>query len=54
VIIDETSEEFGNNNNPVINSQNLARGTKYRAEGDTDETVTARVTVWLSVAEWAQ
>jgi hypothetical protein len=34
VIIDETSEELNKNNNPVINPQNLGRGSKHRAEGD--------------------
>jgi hypothetical protein len=50
VIIDKTSKEFDDKNNPVINSQNLGRGTKYRAEGDTDATVAARVTVRLTSA----
>jgi hypothetical protein len=31
-----------NNNNPVINPQNLGRGSKYRAKGDTDEIVAAK------------
>jgi hypothetical protein len=52
VIIDETSEEFGDNNNPIINPQNLGRGTKYRTKGDTDATVAARVTVRLTAIEW--
>jgi hypothetical protein len=57
VIINKTLEEFhnnnnNNNNNPVINPQNLGRCAKYRAEGDRDETIAARVTVRLSAVEW--
>jgi hypothetical protein len=52
VIINETSEEFDDNNNPIINPQNLGRGAKYRAEGETDATIPARVIVRLIAAEW--
>jgi hypothetical protein len=52
MIIDETSDELNKINNPIINPQNLGRGAKYRTEGDTDETVAARVRVRLSAAEW--
>jgi hypothetical protein len=52
VIIDETSEEFDDNNNLVINPQNIRRGAKYMAEGETEETITTRVKVRLIAAEW--
>jgi hypothetical protein len=52
VVIDKTSKEFDDNNNPVINLQNLGRCAKYRAKGYIDETIPTRVTVRLSAAEW--
>jgi hypothetical protein len=52
MIIDKTSEESDDNNNPIINLQNLGRGTKYRTKGDTDATIAARVTVRLTAVEW--
>jgi hypothetical protein len=52
VIIDETSEEFDDNNNPIINPQKIRRGAKHMAKGETTETVAARVKVWLTTAEW--
>jgi hypothetical protein len=51
-IIDKTSEEFNEENNPVVNPANLARGFNYRAEAKTYETVAARDTICLMVAEW--
>jgi hypothetical protein len=51
-IINETSEEFDKENNPVVNPANLARGFKYRVEADTDETVAARVKICLTSAGW--
>jgi hypothetical protein len=41
-IIDDTSEEFDANNNPIINPENVMR---HMAEGDTEETVASRVKV---------
>jgi hypothetical protein len=51
-IINETSEEFDKENNPIINLANLARGFNYRAEADTDETITAREKIRLTLAGW--
>jgi hypothetical protein len=51
-IIDDTSEEFDANNNPIINPKNVTRGANHMAEGDTEETMTARVKVQLTTAEW--
>jgi hypothetical protein len=51
-IIDDTSEEFDANNNPIINLENVTRGANHMAEGDTKETVAARVKVQLTAAEW--
>jgi hypothetical protein len=44
-IIDDTSEEFDANNNPIINPENVMRGANHMAEGDTKETVASRVKV---------
>jgi hypothetical protein len=52
VIINDTSTEFDIKNNPVINSQNLERGTNNRAEGETESAVTTREKVHLTDAEW--
>jgi hypothetical protein len=52
VIIGETSKEFNDNNNPIINPQNLDRRAKYIDDGETEATVAARVTVWLTPTEW--
>jgi hypothetical protein len=49
-IIDETSEEFDANNNPMINPENIRRGANHMAEGDTKETIAARVKVQLTTA----
>jgi hypothetical protein len=51
-ILEETSEEFDNDNNPVINLINLKRCAKHMAEGETKATVAARETVQLLAAEW--
>jgi hypothetical protein len=52
IIINNTSEEFDAENNPVINPQNIERGANHRAKGETDFAVAAREKVYLSVAEW--
>jgi hypothetical protein len=52
VIINDTSEEFNAENNPVINPQNIERGANHRAEGETDSTIAARENVYLSAAKW--
>jgi hypothetical protein len=49
-IIDETSEEYDANNNPIINPGNVRRGANHMAEGDTKETVAAKVKVQLTTA----
>jgi hypothetical protein len=51
-IIDDTSEESDANNNPIINLENVRRVANHMAEGDTEETVAARVKVQLTIAEW--
>jgi hypothetical protein len=51
-IIDETSEEYDANNNPIINLGNVRRGVNHMAEGGTEETIAARVKVQLTTAEW--
>jgi hypothetical protein len=48
VIINDTSEEFDNENNPIINPHNLERGANHRSEGET----TPREKVHLSAKEW--
>jgi hypothetical protein len=41
-IVGENSEEFDENNNPVINPANIDRGANHLAEGQTAESLTAR------------
>jgi hypothetical protein len=42
-IIDDTSEEFDDNNNPIINPTNVRRGANHIEEGDTAESITSRM-----------
>jgi hypothetical protein len=51
-IINETSEEFDDDNSPLINPQNIQQGAKYMADGETKATGAARVKVWLTAVEW--
>jgi hypothetical protein len=51
-IINDTSEEVDANKNPVINPRNVRRGVNHMAEGDTKETIAARVKVQLTPEEW--
>jgi hypothetical protein len=51
-IIGDNSEEFDDNNNPVLNPVNMTRGANHLAEGDTVESLTTRVKIWLSADEW--
>jgi hypothetical protein len=51
-ILKETSEEFDNDNNPVINLLNLRRCAKHMKEGQTKATIAAREIVQLSAAAW--
>jgi hypothetical protein len=48
------SKEHDGNNNPIINPTNVRRGANHKAEGDTTESITSRVKVQLTVAEWKQ
>jgi hypothetical protein len=52
MIINDTSEEVDNENNPVINPHNLKRGSNYRADGETESAVAGREKVYLSGEEW--
>jgi hypothetical protein len=51
-IIGDNSEEFNDNNNPVLNPANITRGANHLAEGDTAESLTTRAKIWLSTDEW--
>jgi hypothetical protein len=51
-IIDDTSDEFDSNNNPIINPANVRRGANHMEEGDTAESITSRRKVQLTVEEW--
>jgi hypothetical protein len=51
-IVGDNSEEFDENNNPVINPENIDRGANHLAEGQTVESLTAREKIRLSVDEW--
>jgi hypothetical protein len=48
------SKELDGNNNPIINPANVRRGANHKAEGDTTKSITSRVKVQLTVAEWKQ
>jgi hypothetical protein len=51
-IVGDNSEEFDENNNPVINPANIDRGANHLAEGQTVESLIAREKIRLSVDEW--
>jgi hypothetical protein len=51
-IIGDNSEEFDDNNNPVLNLANITRGANHLAEGDTADYLTTRVKVRLLANEW--
>jgi hypothetical protein len=51
-IVGDNSEEFDDNNNPVLNPANINRGANHLAEGDTAESLANRVKVRLSAEEW--
>jgi hypothetical protein len=51
-IVGDNSEEFDDNNNPVLNPANIGRGANHLAEGDTTESLANRVKVRLSPEEW--
>jgi hypothetical protein len=52
VITGENSEEFDENNNPVLNPANIDRGANNLAEGQIAESLTNREKIRLSVDEW--
>jgi hypothetical protein len=52
VIINNTSEEFDGDNNPIINPQNLQQGANHMVEGEIKATAVARVKVHLTAPEW--
>jgi hypothetical protein len=51
-IVGDNSEEFDENNNPVLNPANIDRGANHLAEGQTTESLTTREKVRLSADEW--
>jgi hypothetical protein len=51
-IVGDNSEEFDENNNPVLNPANIYRGANHLAEGQTAESLTTREKIRLSVYEW--
>jgi archaellin len=51
-IVGDNSEEFDENNNPVLNLANIDRGANHLAEGQTAESLTTREKIRLSVDEW--
>jgi hypothetical protein len=44
-IIGDNSEEFNDNNNPILNPANITRGANHLAEGDTADSVITRAKV---------
>jgi hypothetical protein len=51
-IVGDNSEEFNENNNPVLNPANINRGANHLAEGETADSLASREKVRLSVKEW--
>jgi hypothetical protein len=51
-IIGDNSEEFDNNNNPVLNLANVTRGANHLAEGDIADSLATRAKVRLLADEW--
>jgi hypothetical protein len=51
-IVGDNSEEFDENNSPVLNPANIDRGANHLVEGQTVESLTAREKIRLSVDEW--
>jgi hypothetical protein len=51
-IINDTSEELDDNNNPIINPENVRKGANHMEEGDTAETIVARVKIQFTIAKW--
>jgi hypothetical protein len=51
-IVGDNSEEFDENNNPVLNPANINRGANHLAEGETVDSLASREKVRLSADEW--
>jgi hypothetical protein len=51
-IVGDNSEEFDNNNNPVLNPANITTGANHLEEGDTADSLTNRAKIRLSTEEW--
>jgi hypothetical protein len=51
-IIGDNSEEFDDNNNPVLIPANVTRGANHLAEGDTTESLTTRAKIRLLADKW--
>jgi hypothetical protein len=53
-IIGDNSEEFDNNNNPVLNPTNVTRGANHLAEGDTANSLTNREKIGYQLTSGTQ
>jgi hypothetical protein len=51
-IVGDNSEEFDENNNPVLNPANINRGANHLAEGEIVDSLASREKVRLSADEW--
>jgi hypothetical protein len=51
-IVGDNSEEFDDNNNPVLNPANIIRGANHLAEGDTADSLADRAKIRLSAKDW--
>jgi hypothetical protein len=51
-IVGDNSEEFDENNNPVLNPANIDRGANHLAEGQTAKSLATREKIRLSADEW--
>jgi hypothetical protein len=51
-IVQDNSEEFDKNNNPVLNPANIDRGANHLAEGQTVESLATREKIRLLVNKW--
>jgi hypothetical protein len=51
-IVGDNSEEFDENNNPVLNPANINRGANHLAEGETADSLASKEKVRLSADEW--
>jgi hypothetical protein len=50
-IVGDNSEEFDDNNNPVLNPANITRGANHLAEGDTTDSLANGEKIRLSAKE---